>query len=68
MKADAAERKTAKALAGAEAARDEAQRQHAAHALRQHLEKGEACPVCEQVVKKLPEAFSDVVVGGGLRV
>ena len=54
-KAEAAERKTAKALADAEAARDEAQRQHAAHALRQHLERGDPCPVCEQVVRKLPK-------------
>jgi DNA repair protein SbcC/Rad50 len=61
-KADAAARRTAKALAGAEAVRDEAQRQHAAHALRQHLEKGEACPVCEQVVNKLPKGAAPAIV------
>ncbi len=53
--AEGAERKAAKALAEAAAARDEAQQRHAAHALRRHLEKGEPCPVCEQVVKKLPK-------------
>jgi DNA repair protein SbcC/Rad50 len=36
------------------AERDDAHRRHAAHALRRDLAAGEPCPVCEQVVRKVP--------------
>jgi exonuclease SbcC len=53
--AEAAEGTAAKAVVEAETARDAARQRHAAHSLRRHLEKGEPCPVCEQVVRKLPK-------------
>ena len=41
-------------LAEAEQAHDAVQVAHSAHALREALEEGEPCPVCEQVVNRLP--------------
>jgi exonuclease SbcC len=43
------------ALETARGEREALHRRHAAAGLRRHLEPGEACPVCEQVVKKLPK-------------
>jgi DNA repair protein SbcC/Rad50 len=43
-----------RALAEAEQTRDAVQVAHSAHALREALEEGEPCPVCEQVVTQLP--------------
>jgi exonuclease SbcC len=43
------------ALAAAREAREEVHRQHAAVALRRELAAGEACPVCEQRVSRVPK-------------
>jgi DNA repair protein SbcC/Rad50 len=42
----------------AEHALEHLQTQHAAHGIRQQLKAGDACPVCEQVIKKLPAVGS----------
>lgn len=46
----------------AEAALEHLRTQHTAEGLRAHLQQGAPCPVCEQVVKKLPKGAS----GGAL--
>ncbi|HET7291590.1 MAG TPA: SMC family ATPase [Vicinamibacteria bacterium] len=61
--AETSEAQAVNALAEAEAARDEAQRRHAAHALRRQLRKDEPCPVCEQVVKRLPKGSAPALDG-----
>ncbi len=50
----AAEEKAQSDLDAARAARSAAEDAHRAHALRHHLEAGGPCPVCEQVVAKVP--------------
>jgi exonuclease SbcC len=55
----AAERAREEAEAGVAAARqarEDVHRQHAAAALRRELAAGEACPVCEQKVSRVPKA------------
>jgi exonuclease SbcC len=49
------------ALEAARGAHDEAHRQHAALVLRRELEPGEPCPVCEQVVPKVPKGRAPAV-------
>lgn len=44
------------ALAEAEAALDHLQTLNAAGEIRRHLKAGDACPVCEQTISKVPEA------------
>ena len=51
------------AAEGAKAALDDAQRTHAAHALRAHLTVGEPCPVCEQRVAGLPSGEQPAALG-----
>ena len=52
--AEAIQQKAFEAVAQAEARRAEVEVAHRAHSLRPELKVGEACPVCEQAVTKLP--------------
>ena len=60
---EAEARRRQEALEAAREERDGAQRRHAAHALRQHLAKGEPCPVCEQVVRTVPGGRAPALEG-----
>jgi exonuclease SbcC len=51
------------ALEAAREEREATQRRHAAHALRKHLARGEACPVCEQVVRTVPGGRAPALEG-----
>jgi exonuclease SbcC len=42
-------------VAEAEQTLEHLRRQHAANEIRKHLKEGETCPVCEQVIRRLPE-------------
>jgi exonuclease SbcC len=61
--AEAAALREQQALDAARESRDAAQLRHAAHAMRKHLEKGEPCPVCEQVVRAVPGGRAPALEG-----
>ncbi|HET8648355.1 MAG TPA: AAA family ATPase, partial [Vicinamibacteria bacterium] len=58
---EAQAREAQERLDAARQERDGVQRRHAAHALRAHLSAGEACPVCEQVVRSVPAGRAPAV-------
>jgi DNA repair protein SbcC/Rad50 len=60
--AEEAEAATVAALEAARIAVREAHDAHRAHALRAHLTAGDPCPVCEQVVAKVPKGKAPATV------